>query len=225
MAQFTEKTLAWIESSVGASAGTGGARLTPPLPTESGCPFWSSPSPVPAPHAARASTITAIPPRNSKVVPVANRLLFDYDLPSNVAVSVGCRTVNIEVGIVRVEIRHILGGQCRRGRRGINICSGRQRHDVCGSTNPGCAGVDMRCICSANVVRDVADEDVPRRRVEHDGSLPGGRRRSPLLGAVQRGEARGDASLYVDLPADLPAGIHSGVDIEVESTREQLRVV
>src|SRR6266853_1291706 len=66
MAQLTEKTLAWMEASVGASA-------TGPPPAESGCPFWSSPSPVPAPQAPSTSIKAAIPQRESKEARVAKR--------------------------------------------------------------------------------------------------------------------------------------------------------
>jgi len=49
----------------------GEGRLEPtgrcPPPPDRGCPFWSSPSPLPAPQAARASVTIAIPPRTRAV--------------------------------------------------------------------------------------------------------------------------------------------------------------
>src|SRR5256885_3860641 len=118
MAQLTEKTLAWIEASVGASA-------TGP-PAVSGCPFWSSPSPVPAPQAPSTSTKAAIPQRESEEARVAKRALLDHDLSANFAlravnggsagaswVSSSVGAVDVEVGTPRAEIRQVLGSDFR----------------------------------------------------------------------------------------------------------------
>src|SRR2546423_11184783 len=103
MAQLTEKTLAWIEASVGASA-------TGP-PAVSGCPFGSSPSPVPAPQAPSTSIKVAIPQRESEEARVAKRALLDRDLPANFAVravnvgsAAGATRVISSVGAVDVEV-------------------------------------------------------------------------------------------------------------------------
>src|SRR5437773_1040030 len=218
MAQLTEKTLAWIEASVGASA-------TGPPPAVSGCPFWSSPSPVPAPQAPSTSTKTAAPQRRSQ--DLAKRALLNQDLPANFAARKVRLTVHIEVGIARVDIRH-MRSHVRRGRRSgrvINIRPLRQTHDIGGPADAGSTSMDVRRTCPNNVVSHVAGEDVARSRVEHDGSPSDGSRCIPFLSAVQRGKARSDASPEVGLPADLPATIHRGVDVEIESPREELRVV
>src|SRR5467141_954807 len=178
-----------------ASVGSSGAE---PPPAASGCPFWSSPSPVPAPQAPSISTIAANPQR--KEARAAKRALLDRYLPANLAAGAArcpigtadaIRAVDVEVGIARAEIRHILLRQCRPGgsnRDGINIRSLRQGvHHVWRPTDSGRAGVDMRYGCIGNVVRHVADEDfIWRRRIEHDGSPPGsrGRVRRSFLGAV-----------------------------------------
>src|SRR2546421_11938737 len=111
MAQLTLKTFIWMESSVGWSP-PGGA----PPPPERGCPFWSSPSPLPAPQAARANVTIAIAARTKKRS--GHALLQRRDIPADFARraargTVGTadviRAVNVEVEIIRGEIRQIRG--------------------------------------------------------------------------------------------------------------------
>src|SRR6267378_656176 len=232
MAQLTEKTLAWMEASVGAS-GAG------PPPATSGCPFWSSPSPVPAPQAPRTSAKAGIQRRGSKGARETNRTLLSRYLPANLAARAATsRRRAEEIGAVDVEVR-IPREHSRAGRvsqlgpwsRNGTPPEGRfheQLYDVRGPGDAGCARVNVRVGRVCDVVRHVDDQDfMGGRRVKHDGSLPGRCRcaRISFLGGVQIGKRGGDSALDVELPADFAAAIRHGVDIEVEVAREQVRIL
>src|SRR5882672_11393343 len=108
------KTFVWIESNVGRSPGTGGRRNPPPpLPPTTlpglprGMPFWSRPSPPPAPQPARTSISNAAAARTG---PAGFRLRDDLrnDVRANLTARVPVRgAVNIEVAVVDVQSREI----------------------------------------------------------------------------------------------------------------------
>src|SRR5258706_9708315 len=114
-----------MESSVGAN---GAAPALVPHEA-AGSPLWSSPSPLPAPQAARASVTIAIPPRTNCP---SNALLLDRniraDLPCRAVSSRSAEgtsniAVNVEIEIIQPEICQVLCGHLRSRRRVREIVS------------------------------------------------------------------------------------------------------
>src|SRR6267378_6363229 len=172
-----------MEASVGTS---------PPPPTVSGCPFWSSPSPLPAPQAARASVTIAIPPRTRAVCLILElRLLERSYISANLA---GCAVgggsaeviniaMNVEVKIIREESRHVGWGQCgpwrchgrvreiRSKAVHVRLEIGESKDDGPVAAGPRGTGVDMRCVRVAHSVRDIRDQDGTGCRVHYHRTL------------------------------------------------------